>query len=56
MCRVLGVSAGGSYDRRRRPPGAGQVRRESLAAEIETIHRQAKGRDGGPRIHAEPVA
>jgi len=56
MCQVLGVSTGGYYQWRRRPPGAGQERRESLVAAIEVIHREVKGRYGSPRIHAELVA
>ena len=56
MCRVLGVSTGGYYQWRRRPPSARQERREALAAEIKVIHEEAKARYGSPRIHAELVA
>ena len=56
MCRVLGVSTGGYYQWRRRPPSARQERSETLAAEIKSIHREVKARYGSPRIHAELVA
>jgi hypothetical protein len=56
MGRALGVSPGGFHDRRRRPPSVGRRRRGSLAIEIEAIHRRAKARYGGPRIHAESAA
>jgi transposase InsO family protein len=56
MCQALGVSTGGYYQWRRRPPGARQERSEALVAAIEVIHREVKGRYGSPRIHAELVA
>jgi transposase InsO family protein len=56
MCDVPGVSPGGFYGWRRRPPSDGRRRREALLAEIEVIHREVKARYGGPRIHAELVA
>jgi putative transposase len=56
MCQILGVSTGGYYQWRRRPPGARQERREALVAAIEAIHREVKARYGSPRIHAELVA
>lgn len=56
MCDVLDVSPGGFYGWRRRPPSAGQQRREALVAGIETIHREVKARYGSPRIHAELLA
>jgi putative transposase len=56
MCQVLGVSTGGYYEWRRRPPSALRERREALAAEIKVIHQEAKARYGSPRIHAELVA
>jgi putative transposase len=56
MCRALGVSTGGYYQWRRRPPSARQERSEALAAEIKVIHQEVKARYGSPRIHAELVA
>jgi transposase InsO family protein len=56
MCRVLRVSAGGSYDWRGRPASARTGRREALAASIKAIHGEVKARYGRPRMHAELVA
>ena len=56
MCRLLGVSTGGYYRWRRRPPGARQERSEALIAEIKVIHQEVKARYGSPRVHAELVA
>jgi transposase InsO family protein len=56
MCQVLGVSPGGYYDWRRRPPGPRQQRREALVAAIQAVHGEMKARYGSPRIHAELVA
>jgi putative transposase len=56
MCRALGVSTGGYYQWRHRPPSARQERREALVAEIKAIHREVKARYGSPRVHAELVA
>ena len=56
MCDVLGVSPGGFYGWRHRPPSAGVQRREALLAGIETIHREVKARYGSPRIHRELLA
>jgi putative transposase len=56
MCRVLGVSTGGYYEWRRRPPCARRERGEALVAEIKAIHQDVKARYGSPRIHAELVA
>jgi putative transposase len=56
LCRVLEVSRSGFYAWRSREPSAAEVRREELAARVTTIHAEAKGRYGSPRIHAELVA
>jgi putative transposase len=56
MCRVLGVSTGGYYEWRRRPPSARQERREALAAQIKSIHQKVKAHYDSPRIHAELAA
>jgi putative transposase len=56
LCRVLGVSRSGFYARRSRQPGAAEVRREELTAEVRAIHAEVKARYGSPRMHAELVA
>ncbi len=56
MCRALGDSAGVLYDWRGYPPSVGHRRRESLAFEVEAIHRRTRARYGSPRIHAELAA
>lgn len=56
MCRALGVSRSGYYAWRSRQPSAAEVRHAELAAEVEQIHEQVKGRYGSPRIHAELMA
>jgi putative transposase len=56
MCRVLGVSTGGYYQWRRRPPCARRERGAALVAEIPAIHQEVKARHGSPRVHAELVA
>jgi transposase InsO family protein len=56
MCAVLGVSPGGYYGWRRRPPGPRQQRRDALVAAIKAVHAEAKARYGSPRIHAELAA
>lgn len=56
MCRVLGVSTGGSYQGRRRPPSARPRRCEALVAEIRAIPHEVTARYGSPRVHAELVA
>jgi putative transposase len=55
-CRVLGVSAGGYYDWRGRPPAPGADRRDALTVEIEAVHAEVKARYGSPRAHAGLVA
>jgi transposase InsO family protein len=56
MCQVLGVSTGGYYGWRRRPPSQRQQRREALVAAVKAVHAEAKARYGSPRSHAELVA
>lgn len=56
MCRTLGVSAGGYYSWRDRPPAPAADRRDALAVEIKAVHAEAKARYGSPRVHAELVA
>jgi putative transposase len=56
MCRVLGVSPGGFYGWRGRPPRLHARRLETLVEAIRAIHRDVKARYGSPRMHAELVA
>jgi putative transposase len=56
MCRVLGVSAGGYYDWRDRPPSPTADRRDALTVEVKAVHAEAKARYGSPRVHAELAA
>jgi putative transposase len=53
MCRVLGVSPGGFYARRKRPPSARARADAELSARIAEIHRRSRQTYGAPRIHAE---
>lgn len=53
LCRVTGVSRGGFYAWRSRPPSARAIADEALAAQIAQIHDQTLGIYGAPRIHAE---
>ena len=53
MCDVLGVSPAGYYAWRSRPEsGRSSVNRDLVDA-IKRVHRDASGRYGSPRIHAE---
>jgi len=52
MCRVLGVSSGGYYARRRRPPSVRATADAELSARIVEIHR-SRETYGAPRVHAE---
>jgi len=56
MCRVLGVSPGGYYGWRGRPPSPRARRLEPLLEAIRTVHRRVKARYGSPRIHADLIA
>jgi transposase InsO family protein len=56
LCRVLGVTAGGYYAWRRRPPSDRARRREVLAVEVKAVHAEVRARYGSPRIHAELAA
>jgi putative transposase len=56
MCRVLGVSASGYDAWQRRPPSARAVKDAALTRRIHTIHLEARGTDGAPRVHAELAA
>jgi putative transposase len=53
MCRVLEVSPGGFYARRKRPPSARARADLELSARIAEIHRHSRQTYGAPRVHAE---
>jgi len=53
LCRVLGVTRGGYYAWRRRPPSARALADRELSERITQIHDQTLGIYGAPRIHAE---
>jgi putative transposase len=53
MCRALGVSPGGYYARRKRPPSARARADAQLSAAIAEIHGRSRQTYGAPRIHAE---
>lgn len=53
LCRVLGVTRGGYYAWRSRPPSARAMVDHELSERIGQIHDQTLGIYGAPRIHAE---
>ena len=53
LCEVLGVSPAGYYAWRARPESRRSVANRPLIDDIERVHREACGRYGSPRIHAE---
>lgn len=53
MCRVLGVSKGGFYNWRKRPPSAREQEDGKIAERIVDIYQQHEGRYGSPRIHQQ---
>jgi len=50
MCRVLNVSRSGYYGWRGRPPSARAQSNVRLAADVQRIYTEHKGRTGAPRI------
>lgn len=52
-CLTLGVSRGGYYDWKSRPPSARSLRHIWLSGEIADIHKESGGTYGAPRITAE---
>jgi transposase InsO family protein len=50
-CEVLGVSRGGFYAWRKRPPSARAKKRAHLAVEIAAAHKKSGRRYGSPRVH-----
>jgi HTH-like domain len=53
LCEVLGVSPAGYYAWRTRPESRRSAANRDLVDEIQQVHREAYGRYGSPRIHAE---
>src|SRR6267143_766431 len=53
MCDVLGVSPAGYYAWRSRPESARSAANRELVDDIKRVHRDACGRYGSPRVHAE---
>jgi putative transposase len=53
LCRVLGVTRGGYYAWRRRPPSARARFDAELSERIGRIHNEVLGIYGAPRVHAE---
>ena len=53
LCDVLGVSPAGYYAWRSRPESARSAANRELVDDIKRVHRDACGRYGSPRIHAE---
>src|SRR5207248_9106276 len=53
MCDVLGVSPAGYYAWRARPESRRSAANRDLVDDIKGVHREACGRYGSPRIHAE---
>ncbi len=53
MCEVLGVSPAGYYAWRARPESRRSAANRALVDDIKRVHRDACGRYGSPRIHAE---
>jgi transposase InsO family protein len=50
MCRILRVSRSGYYGWRGRPPSAREQANVRLAADVQRIYAEHKGRTGAPRI------
>jgi hypothetical protein len=53
MCDVLGVSPAGYYAWRARPESRRSAANRDLVDDIKRVHREACGRYGSPRVHAE---
>lgn len=54
--RILGVSPSGYYAWRKRPLSARARTDVELTAHIHAVHRESRGTDGAPRIHADLAA
>ena len=53
MCRLVGASTSGFYERRHRPPSARAVADAELLVKIREAHALSRGTYGSPRVHAE---
>jgi putative transposase len=53
VCRLLGGSTSGFYERRNRPLSARAVADTALLERIREAHRLSRGTYGSPRVHAE---
>jgi putative transposase len=53
LCRVVGVTRGGYYAWRGRPPSARSIADAQLREQIGQIHDEVLGIYGAPRVHAE---
>jgi putative transposase len=53
LCDVLGVSPAAYYAWRTRPESRRSTANRELVDDIQQVHREAYGRYGSPRIHAE---
>jgi len=56
VCRTLGVSPSGYYAWRKRPLSPRARADMELTAQIQALHREARGTYGAPRIHADLAA
>jgi putative transposase len=56
VCRTLGVSPSGYYAWRKRPLSPRARADVELTAQIQALHREARGTYGAPRIHADLAA
>ena len=50
LCRMLGVSPGGYYAWRHRPPSRRRIEDEKLTLAIKEWHARSRGTYGAPRI------
>jgi putative transposase len=53
LCKTVGVTRGGFYAWRRRPPSARSIADAGLSEQIAGIHASTSGIYGAPRIHLE---
>lgn len=53
ICRLVGVSTSGFYERRSRPPSPRSRADSQLLEHIRAAHRLSRGTYGSPRVHAE---
>lgn len=53
VCRLVGASTSGFYERRQRPPSTRAVADGDLLVKIREAHALSRGTYGSPRVHAE---